>query len=282
MERTRQGLSYRALCLALLALSASALLLLNGCTRSKGASEGYMEAEELLGRGKFLLAVEKYDSVAREYASTPFAPRGLYKEALIYNRFLEDRKRAIEAYYRLLSLYPDSAEAFAARRDLAVLYSASGDHTKAVEQYQWLLDSGREPAKEGRYRYTIALEYFRMNDLDQAEAELKDLLAMAGNGEVRARALLLRGDILYMKGELDRAMGDFREVARRYPGTETALQATFDLARALEEAEREDEALELLEGIRERYPNRDAVERTIRGIRARREERRRAGRRHGG
>jgi len=269
----------RALCPGLFFVLLLVLVVLGGCGRGGGASETYMEAEELLGRGKFLIAIEKYDSVARDYAETPFAPKSLYKQALIYNRFLKERQRAIEAYFKLLSLYPESDEAYAARRDLAAVYSASGDHTKAVEQYQWLLDSGREPAKEEDYRYTIALEYFRMNDFEQAKAELKELLAMASKKDIIAKALLLQGDTFYITGDLAGAMKTYEEIISRFAGKPPELRARFNLARTLEESDREDEALKMLEGLRGRYPNKDALERSISGIKARKREKKRKRRR---
>ncbi len=277
MERTRGSgaLFYPAVYLLFFPL----LLVFAGCGRGGGASGTYMEAEELLGRGKFLIAIEKYDSVVRDYADSPFAPKSLYKKARIYNRFLKDRRRAIEAYYKLLSLYPGSLEAYLSRRDLALIYSLAGDHTKAVEQYQWLLDSGHEPGKEEEYRYTIALEYFRMNDFEQAGAELKELLSMATKDEIVSEALLLQGDTYYITGDLERAMEAYRETIERFASRPVAIRARFNLARALEEAEREDEAILILEGLRGVYPNEAALERTIRGIKARKREKARQRRR---
>ncbi len=264
---------------AFVALVLAVFSLLTGCTRGGGAAGTYMEAEELLGRGKFLLAIEKYDSVARDFEATPFAPRSLYKKAMIYNRFLKDRKRAIEAYYKLLSVYPESNEAYSSRRDLAAIYSAMGDHTKAVEQFQWILDSGREPSKEEDYRYTIALEYFRMNDFEQAGAELKELLSMATRKEIIAEALLLQGDTFYITGDLAGAMKTYEEINSRFSGESPATRARFNLAKALEETDREDEALVILEELKGTYPNKDALERTIKGIEARKREKQRKGRR---
>ncbi len=256
----------------LLALFLLSLSVLTSCGRPNRAPESYMEAEELLGRGKFLLAIDKYDAVAREFETTPFAPKSLYKKALIYNRFLKDKKRAVEAYYEVLSVYPHTDEAYAARSDLAGIYSASGDHTKAVEQYQWMLDSKREPAKEEEYRYIIALEYFKMNDFEQAQAELKELLSMAVKKDIIAEALLLRGDTFYITGHIPEAIAAFEEIISRLPGRPVAIRARFNMAKALEDSDREDEALAILESLKDSYPNKDVLTRTIEGVKTRMRE----------
>ncbi len=254
---------------AILALLLFPILMLAGCKRPDRAPAIYLEAEELFGRGKFLLAIDKYDSVAREFETTPFAPKSLYKKALIYNRFLKDKQRAVNAYYEVLSVYPDTSEAYATRLDLAGIYSNAGNHTKAVEQYQWIVDSRREPGKEEDYRYTIALEYFKMNDFEQAQAELKELLSMAVKKDVIAKALLLRGDTFYITGHIPEAIRAFEDIISRFEGLEVALEARFNMAKALEDSEREDEALLILEALKESYPNKDVLERTIDGVKTR-------------
>jgi len=258
--------------LALLVLLILPFYILTGCGGSDRAPKSYMEAENLLGRGKFLLALDKYDTVAREYETTPFASKSLYKKALIYNRFLKDKKRAVDAYYQVLSVYPESIEAYKSRIDLAGIYSSVGNHTKAVEQYQWIVDSGREPNKEEDYRYTIALEYFKMNDFKQAEAELKELLSMAHKKDITAEALLLRGDTLYITGQILEAIKVFEEIVSRFKEEPIALRARFNMAKALEDSDREDEALALLESLKGSYPNKDVLSRTIKGIKTRMKE----------
>jgi len=257
---------------ALMALLILPLYMFAGCGGPERAPATYLEAEELLGRGKFLLAIDKYESVAREFESTPFAPKSLYKKALIYNRFLRDKKRAVEAYYQVLSVYPDTDEAYRARLDLAGIYSASGNRTKAVEQYQWIVDSRREPGKEEDYRYIIALEYFKMNDFEQAQAELKELLSMAVKKNIIAEALLLRGDIFYITGHITEAIADFEDIISRFAGLPVAIRASFNRAKALEDSGQEAEALAVLAGLRETYPNKEALRRTIEGIKTRMRE----------
>jgi len=258
--------------IALLAIIILPLYMLAGCGGPDRAPATYLEAEELLGRGKFLLAIDKYESVAREFESTPFAPKSLYKKALIYNRFLRDKKRAVEAYYQVLSLYPDTSDAYTARLDLAGIYSSSGNHTKAVEQYQWIVDSRREPEKEEDYRYTIALEYFKMNDFEQAQAELKELLSMAVKKNIIAEAELLRGDTFYITGHIPEALAVFEDIVSKFAGRPVAIRASFNRAKALEDVGREDEALAVLKGLQDKYPNKDVLRRTINGIKTRMRE----------
>jgi len=256
----------------LLALILLPLSVLTACRGVDKAQESYMEAEELLGRGKFLLALDKYETVARDFETTPYAPKSLYKKALIYNRFLGDKERAIETYYEVLAVYPEANEAYMTRRDLAALYSLAGNHTKAVEQYQWMLDSRREPKKTEDYRYIIALEYFKMNDFEQAGTELKELLAAARKKDIIAKARMLRGDTFYITGKLTEAISAFQEIITAHPGSPLALRASFKEAKALEDMGKEKEALAMLQSLSHTYPNKDVLLLTIKGVKTRMRE----------
>ncbi len=172
----------------------------------------------------------------------------------------------------MLSVYPKAKEAYMARKDLAAIYSAAGDHTKAVEQYQWILDSRIEPLKAEDYRYTIALEYFKMNDLAQAGTELKELLATAEKKDIIAKALLLQGDTFYITGKTNEAIQTFKKIISKLPEDPAAVKAAFNLAKALEDTDKEDEALAILNSLRDTYPNKDVLERTIKGIKTRKKE----------
>ena len=58
-------------------------------------------------------------------------------------------------------------------------------------------------------------------------------------------------------------MAAYREVTARWPQSPYAVEAQFGLAGVLEERERLREALELLEGLRGRYPNPEALAQRI-------------------
>ena len=249
----------------LLAVGISCLFLvvMAGCA-SESAKERFEEAEASLSEGRFYEAMEKYSYVADNFQDTPYAPRSLYRVAFIYNRHLKDRREAVNSYYRLYSIHPTSPESMLARKDLAEIYSESGDHAKAVEQYQWLLE--KSPGEGEHYKYLIAMEYLKMTDLRQARVELKELLEFARDPDITAKAHFQRANTYYIEGDLARAIEGFRETERKFPDHEVALQALFNMAKALEESGRLKEALAVLEGIKDTYPNKPAVESSIEWI----------------
>lgn len=256
------------LCLTLFAFFCFCL---TGCG-SERAAERFKKAEQDFGGGRFTEAIEKYDYIANNFQLTPYAPKSWYRIAYIYGHFLGDKRKAIGVYYTLISVYPESPAAFSARRDLAEIYSADGDHTKAVEQYQWMLDNIKDPLEGERYRYIIAEEYFKMNDFMQARAEINELLESASSEDIIAKAYLLRANTYYLEGDSNKAIDAYEETISAVPDPEIAFKARFNLAKALEEADRLKEALAVLETLKGEYPNKEAVIASMDWIRKRMRE----------
>ncbi|GMR04518.1 MAG: hypothetical protein BMS9Abin23_0416 [Thermodesulfobacteriota bacterium] len=241
---------------------------LAGCG-SRSAGDRYKEAEDYLGRGEFNEALDRYDFIANNFQTTPYASKSWYRIAYIYGNFLGEERKAINVYYTLISVYPESAEAFSARRDLAGIYSRAGDYTKAVEQYQWLLDNVKDPVEQENYRYIIAEEYFKMNDFMQARAEINELLETAMSENIRARAYFLRANTYYLEGDARMAIRSFEDTISTFPDHDIAVEARFNLAKALEEADRLKEALAVLETLKDEYPSPEAVTASIEWIKKR-------------
>ncbi len=233
-------------------------LSLTGCG-PESAAKRFKNAEQDFGGGRFTEAIEKYDYIANNFQLTPYAPKSWYRIAYIYGHFLENKRKAIDVYYTLISVYPKSPWTLSARRDLAEIYSADGDHTKAVEQYQWILDNMKDSVEGEKYRYIIAEEYFKMNDFMQARAEINELLENAHSKDIIAKAYFLRANSYYIEGDSNKAIDAYEETISAVPDPKIALKARFNLAKALEGADRLKEALDVLETLKDEYPNKEAV-----------------------
>lgn len=242
---------------------------LAGC-QSRAASSNFQEAEALLAEGKYMAAIAKYEYVAETWKSSPYAPKSKYRVAYTYNRHLGDEKRATDAYLALYFLYPGSREAVQAREDLAGIYSERGEHSKAIEEYQWVLE--KRPAREQRYRHLIAMEYIKLGDTAQARIELKELLALPLGEELATETYFQIANTYYIEGDNKNAIKAYDELILKFPDHRLSLDARLNKARILEEEEELMDALLILRGLEERYPNRDVITNLIKHIEKRLDE----------
>ncbi len=260
---------------ALFAVLFTLMLGLSGCT-TDSAKKVYEEGTSLLGNADYAGAIAKFNSITRNNPNSPYAPKSQYMLATIYLRNTGETEKAKEAYYTLYYNFPQSPEAVKARKDLAVIYSASGEHDRAVVEYQWLLD--KSPDERYKYRYLIGMEYLLMNDLTQARIEFTDLLALSkeprpdGSPPDEIAPGLLAdiyfqiAGIYYLEGDNSAAITAYDDFIERFPDHPLKLEAGLNKAKSLEAAARLPEALSILKGIENEYPNKEAITTYIRWI----------------
>lgn len=232
-------------------------LLLSGCS-SYRAEPSFEAAEMSLSEGRYQEAIEGYNRVISDFPGSSAAAKSQYRIASIYNRHLKDREKAMEAYSALRYMYPASPEARLATADMAGIYSREGDHKKAVEEFQTLLDG--TPAERLKYRRLIAAEYMKMNDLRQALIEYDELAASEDlPPELMPRILFQIASTYYIGGQAEEAARRFDDIIRRYPEADVAIEARLGKGNALAEAGHLPEAIEVLKGLEGEYPNGQAL-----------------------
>lgn len=265
MTLSRTDLRARTLGLAaaLVILVASALA---GCSEDP-AREGYYSAETLLGRGDYTGAIGEYSRVAETYQESPYAPKSRLRMGEVFGLHLSDQARAMDAYSKLLYLHPESPEAAKARLRVAEIYSERGEHLKAIEQYERLLME--DPSRGAGLQYLIASEYLKMNDFRQARVELQEVLEREPGPETAPEVMYRIAYSYYIEGKTDRAVDGFDELARKYPEGPWVAEAMMGKAKALEDAGRLSEALEVLEALADDHPNPEVVETRMEWIRKR-------------
>jgi len=206
------------------------LLFSAGCSTDP-VEHVFEKAEKSLGTGNFEEALLQYSYVVNKHPESSYAPKSQYKIAYIYNKYLGERKKALDAYATLYYMYPGSAETADAREDIAQLYSDLGDHRKAIAHYQRLMVE--KPGESQRFHFAVASEYMAMNDLAQARVEFSELLKTTGSHTLIPRIYFNMGGMSYVEGKTSEAVEWYDRLLTKYPKDPFALEAKFYKARVL-------------------------------------------------
>lgn len=242
------------------AFVAAAVFFLCGCF-ADGARTEYEKAEAYLAEGKYEQAFAGYSGVAARFGSSPYGAKSLLRVAFIYGTHLGDDAGAVKTCSEVIYLYPGTEEAAAARGMKARIHSMRGEHSKAVEEYQALLE--QQPGEADRIRFQAAMEYVKMNDLKQARVELDDILKRSVAGELREEVKFQIANTYYLEGDAKEALKGFEGVIKEYPDSPIYYEALFAKARVYDEEGRLAEALEILRGLDGKYPNREALKTAV-------------------
>lgn len=254
---------------ALFLLLPIAFYLFTGCSADPARKE-YEKAEELLSKGEYSDALERYYRISSSFQGSPYGAKSQYRIAFIYNNHFNDKKRAVAAYYAVYYIYPKSPEAVLAGKDLAKIYSDAGDHVRALEQYQRLMK--QRPEESAEFKRKIALEYLYMGDFRQSRIEFNELLKSAAGKDSVAEVRFQIANTYYLEGDTEKAIYGYDEVISGFPETPAAKEAAFNKAKAFEETGHSVEALGILRSIRPDYPNKGAIDLKIEAIEKRLKE----------
>ncbi len=215
----------------------------------------YLAGKELLDR----------DSSAE---SAVWRARVLRGAGDIYYLELHDFKNAVGVYRELIRLCPEAPETLQGRLHLADLLRVQyGDSRGAIAELTAALE--RNPPESAELKYKVAKLYFELGDYEQAHLEARALSARYETSAYVDDALLLAGQALSMGGAKGEAMRTFEEVPRRFPDSELAPFAHFEIGRLREEAGQNELAIQSWVDALKRHPNPGTVQSAIGRVRTR-------------
>lgn len=219
-------------------------------------------AEQAFERGDYQGAVQRFQALQRGYPQYSRAAEALFTSGEILGLFLDKNQDALLAYLLLIRDYPQSDWAMRARLKAALLYKNQlRDYSQALSLLQKVVDAGGDEAD--RVQYEIADSYFQLNNFEQARIEFESLEKSFPNSALLAEVRFRIGMTQAFEKSYRGAAESFRRVIDSWPDSRYALEAQFQLAVVLIEQERLRDALEMLQGLRGRYPNPQALEQRI-------------------
>lgn len=186
-------------------------------------------ARDLTIQGKYEQAAAAYREVLESVGTTAPSMRRERVEALarlgdlLYLR-LGQPAAAADAYRRMILEVPTHRESWASREKLAdIARYHLHDLPEAIAHEQALASSGQAGAD--RFGYRVAKDYLELREYEQCRREARNLVEADPNGEWTDDALFLIATAWQLEGKHAEAIGAFREVIARFPGTDAAARA---------------------------------------------------------
>lgn len=228
----------------------------------------YQKGLAMRDAGDYAGAVEQFRELQAKHPDCARAPEALLQAAKLLN-FSQNRfSDALLVYLSLERDYATTPQAAEARRQIADLYKFRlNDQARAITAYQRLIDDDTDGADQ--LQYEVADCYFRLNNFEQARIEFEQQLRYYPTSALAPEVQFRLAVTHALEGDAERAMTAFREVPIHWPQSPYAIEAQFGLATVLEERDRLQEALSLLEALRGIYPNQEALEQRIANLQSR-------------
>ncbi len=188
-------------------------------------------------RDKWMTCIDKYQHVYRLDPKGPWAAAGLYKSGLLYlelakrSHLAADRQEAVDLFQRVVQRFPKSRYTPKSKAQLAKLKApaavskpspAAGKFKRAHDAYRQLMRSPRKQKYRDQWQGCID-RFQAAYRADKGGPHAAESLYMVG--------LLYQGlaEKSHREADEDLAMDAFRQVTRRFPGSEFAEKASRQL-----------------------------------------------------
>lgn len=235
----------------------------------------FARGEKLQLEGKYEDAAAVFENLYDRHPHFHRAAEAIFQTGEIRNLYLHSYHEALLAYLLVERDYPDSPLAERALKQVADIYKNQlREYLRAIVIYQKLLDMGGKDSSEAQYE--MADCYFRLNNFEQARIEFESFLKNFPDSERSAEVQYRVATAASLEGNLDKALETFKLVSKNWPDSAYAVEARFGQAGVLEEREELRSALQILEDLRDVYPNPKILKKRIEQVEERIKKKRHA------
>ncbi len=203
---------------------------------------------------------------------SPEAPvlkaRALRGAADVYRLEIGDVKEAIAVYRELIAQCPEAPESLEARIIVSELLELHyPDLRGAITELTAAL--ARNPPESAELHYRVAKLYLELQDYRQAELEAQLVATRYETSAYADDGMLLRAQALAMMERRAEAMKAFEELVQKYPDSELAPHAQFELGKLKAEAGENERAIEIWVAALKKHPQPQIVQEAIARLRQR-------------
>ena len=160
-------------------------------------------------------AVELYRQIISENPDYQDMATVLYNLALAYE-WTKNTEAALATYDQIAQKFPHSDSAAQALFTKGQLYYYQGKFERAIPEFSKVADDAKNQSNKWKLLVLerMGLAYMKLKNYDKAVATLQEKLKLFGSN---ARTLHVLGKIHREKGEYQKAMEAFRQVAKEHP-----------------------------------------------------------------
>lgn len=169
---------------------------------------------------------------------------------------VKDYPLAIEFYKHVVLKSPDAAERKDAQRFIAQInFDNLQNFEQAVIEYEKLLKLENSPEETFRYRLNLAKSHYRLNNLEQTVNELDVLLEKKPGDEQVFEIKTLKANVLVSNRLIADAAEVWSSILKEFPEKAAKENIAMNLVVCYEELKDFAKAIEVLENMRQGYPN---------------------------
>ncbi len=182
-------------------------------------------AQYALAVGRYGEAGKVYLSAAEAAVDSGRAAHYFFEAGEVYRTLVEDSRKAIECFERLLARCSDNGEAPGSRMQLAVLYYELGQFERALEHAQDLAHFHADHKLRPAADFVSATCLHALGAGEEAGEVVRELSSAFPQSPVAPKALEWQGQVCLGHQDFDEAAEIFEIIVERYPSSSQGKRA---------------------------------------------------------
>ncbi len=244
------------------------LIALSSCEEREVDSQ--LKQARKLSQSKPTEAFDEYAKIIQVRKQEPIAIKAAIEASTLCLKNKECGEKEVFFLKFITNNSLEEKEQIEAQKRLAEYYYDKGFYPQAIQEMNRLLSKGN--FKEGRpeIKIKLAKSNFYIKNFYQAEVELNAYIKEANADSQKFEGYLLRADIQSANKKYNEAMATYKDIKDKFPDFYFKNHVYLNEVLLLEEQKLLDQAISLLEGIKDDVANAEPIEGRIERLKERR------------
>jgi len=221
------------------------------------------EAESLYLKNQYRESVRVFLQIVDRYPGSPEAETALLRVGQTFMLNLSDPQNALEYFGRLVGEYPRGPKAVQAHELMASIYEKElRNYDEAVAQYRMLLDSnmGRDP---GKYILAIGRCFYLKEEYKTAIMEYRKIVDKYPDSNWAQEAEYQIANCYFVWNKCDDAVKQYNRVLETYAQTKYKNDIMLSIGVCMEDKEDYTQALKIYRDLEDKYENKLLIKKRI-------------------
>lgn len=249
--------------------------MVSACDFTSKIHKQILNAQDLLQNFEHEEAIKEYEKVLGRIPPSLLKNKIYFQLGEIYNLYLNDHKKSIYYFEKIIADTSDPRWKVQAKEKLADIYlNQLRDFAKAEKYYKQLYDFFPKLENQDFYQLNLGISYFEQRYLEKAEIVFNQMLKEK-NHRFKNRAFYYLGLVKFNSKQWKEATIYWLDYLKRETKKSEIAETKFLLANAYETMEELQKAYDIYYSILGEYPNSQVIKNRLESVYKRRMERKR-------
>ncbi|MCY4645183.1 MAG: tetratricopeptide repeat protein [Bacteriovoracales bacterium] len=249
-------------------------IIFSSCDFASRIHKQILNAQKLLRDFKYEEAVLEYEKVLKRVPTSSLKSKIYFQLGDIYNLYLNDYKKSVYYFEKVVSESSDPRWKIQAKEKLAKIYLDHRNFKKSEEYYKQLYDFFPKLDNRDFYQMGVGISLLEQRSLKKAEEVFKEIISQKDHS-FKNKAHYYLGLVKFNSKKWEEAIDHWWDYLKKETKKSEIIETKLLLANAYETMEELKKAYDIYYSLLGEYPNSKVIKNRLKSVYRRRIDRKR-------